>query len=51
MSDVILVATIVVFFLIAAQLVRACGRITAVAVEDIEPADEAATEPESRRPA
>jgi hypothetical protein len=34
MSDVILVATIVVFFLAAALLVRACGRITAGTLEE-----------------
>ena len=51
MSDLILVATIVAFFVIAAQLVRACGRITAAAVEDVEPTEEAFSEPESGRPA
>lgn len=34
MTDVILVATIVVFFSAAAQLVRVCGRIAAGSVND-----------------
>jgi hypothetical protein len=33
-TDVVLAATIVVFFSAAAQLVRACGRITAGSVND-----------------
>jgi hypothetical protein len=38
MSDVIAVASILAFFTVAAQLVRACGRIMAASV-DIEPGE------------
>jgi hypothetical protein len=37
MSDIILLATIVAFFLAAALLVRACSRITDSALADGEP--------------
>ncbi len=40
MSDVILVATVVAFFLAAALLVQACGRITAGTVEEGSPEPE-----------
>lgn len=39
MSDIILLATIVAFFLAAALLVRACSRITDSALADGEPED------------
>jgi hypothetical protein len=47
MSDALLVATIVVFFTLAALLVDACGRIVSGSVDDAEP-DEPASEHESR---
>jgi hypothetical protein len=40
MSDVILVAIIVVFFAATAQLARACSRITAESLDDVHPSAE-----------
>jgi len=47
MSDLVFVVTIVTFFCAAALLVRACGRITAGAHDDLEDDDalEPSTEP------
>jgi hypothetical protein len=51
MSDVLLVATVLAFFLGAALLVRASDRITAAATEDADSEREAGSEQEAERPA
>ena len=51
MADVLLIAVILAFFLAAGQVVRACGRITASAAEDVEPELDPTSEPEQGRPA
>jgi hypothetical protein len=50
MSDVILLATIMAFFLLAALLVRACGRITSASLEDMEAQEGAGSGQEADRP-
>jgi hypothetical protein len=46
-TDVILIATIVVFFLAAAQLVRVLGRVIAGSGDDAGPEDDAAPQGEA----
>jgi len=47
MNDIVLVATIVVFFLAAALLVRACGHIT----DGAQPDEDVESDPHPRQPA